>query len=59
MNMTLQEVMDTCPDWVMFCELKGIDEYAVNEGVGDVQVTLTTQEAHNLGIVVLSDWNQD
>lgn len=56
MLMTLQEVLDTCPDWDAFCELKGFSVYAVNEGGGDVTVSLTTQEAHKLGIVKLPDW---
>lgn len=56
MIMTLQEVMDTCTDWLEFCKLKGFSEWAVNEGGGEVQVSLTTQEAHDLGIVRLSEW---
>ncbi len=56
MIMTLQEIMDTCPDWLEFCKMKGISEYAVNEGGGHVKIGLTTQEAHDLGIVRLSEW---
>jgi hypothetical protein len=54
--MTLQEVLDTCPDWLKFCKMKGFDEYAVNEGGGHVEVNLSIQEAHKLGIVNLPDW---
>lgn len=56
MILTLQEVMDVCPDWQKFCDLRGINPYAVNEGGGDVQVSMTVQEAHKLGIVKLPDW---
>lgn len=56
MRMNLQEIMDTCKDWDNFCALKGFSVYAVNEGGGDVEVELTTQEAHELGIVRLPDW---
>jgi len=59
MIMTLQEIMDTCPDWLRFCEVKGFSEWAVNEGGGDVQVELTTLEAHDLGIVKMPDWKVD
>ena len=51
MQMTLQEVMDTCPDWIKFCDMKGIDEYAVNTGGGDCTVNLTLEEACKLKIV--------
>ena len=58
MIMTLQEVMDTCHDWLEFCQKKGFSEYSINEGGEDVQVILTTQEAHDLGIVRLSEWKR-
>lgn len=54
--MTLEEILDTTNNWEMFCEMKGFSEYAVNEGGGDIKVSLTTQEAHKLGIVKLPDW---
>ena len=56
MRMNLQEIMDTCNNWDEFCESKGFSVYAVNEGGGNVDVELTTQEAHKLGIVKLSVW---
>jgi hypothetical protein len=49
--MTLQEILDTCPDWLKFCEMKGFDEYAVNEGGGHIEVNLSVQEACKLGII--------
>ena len=54
MILTLQEISDTCPSWSRFCRLHGYNEFAVNEGGGDVQVSLTSQQAHHLGIVTLT-----
>jgi len=51
MQLTLQEVMDICPSWDDFCELKGFSPYAVNEGGGHVEVSLTLEEACNLKMV--------
>lgn len=56
MILTLQEVMDCCSSWERFCRLHGVSEWAVNEGGGDVKVSLTTHQAHHLGIVRLTDW---
>ena len=57
MIMTLQEIFSTCPDWDRFCRLHGFNEYAVNEGGGDVQVSLTISQAYHLGIVQqVPDW---
>lgn len=56
MILTLQEVMDTCKNWDLFCKLHGIGEYAVAEGYGDTTITLSTDQAHWLGIVVKIDW---
>lgn len=56
MRMSLQEVMDCTNNWLLFCELKGFSEYAVNEGGGDVEVDLSLQEAHKLGIIKLPEW---
>jgi hypothetical protein len=54
--MTLQEIMDTCPDWLKACNMLGFSEWAVNEGGGHIQVEITTQQAHQLGIVKLPSW---
>ena len=53
MRMTLQEIMDTAPDWLKACNMLGFSEWAVNEGGGHITVELTTQQAHQLGIVKL------
>ena len=56
MRMTLKEIIDTCQNWEAFCDMKGYDYSAVNEGGGHIEVELTTKEAHDLGIVKLPDW---
>ena len=48
---TLEEVLDKCNDWDLFCEEQGWSEWAVNEGGGDVQVTLTEDEAIKYGVL--------
>lgn len=59
MRMTLQEIMDTCPDWLDACKMFGFSEWAVNEGGGHVTVEITTQQAHQLRIVKLPEWKVD
>lgn len=62
MIMTLQEIMDTCSDWLAFCDMKGFSEFTVNEGGGYIQVELTIQEARELGIVTpqkITQWAVD
>lgn len=56
MILTLQEVKDTCHDWTEFCHLHGFSEWVVNEGGGDVEISLTDQQAHYLGILKLPSW---
>lgn len=55
MIMTLQEILETCNDWLQFCSDYGIDEYAVNEGGGDSLIDLTAREAARYGIVYVRD----
>lgn len=57
MILTLQEVLDTCPNWDKFCDLKGYDPYAVNEGGGHVNVNLDLYTAHILGIIKMTEYN--
>jgi len=45
---TLEEV---CNDWDLFCKEQGWSEWAVNEGGGDIQVTLTEEEAFKYGVL--------
>lgn len=49
--LTLEEVLDKCNDWEQFCNDKGWNEWAVNEGGGDIQVSLTEDEANKYGIL--------
>lgn len=57
MILTLQEIID-CGAWHKFCRLHGYSEWAVNEGSGDVQVSLTIHQAHHLGIVEMTEWKR-
>ncbi len=59
MQMTLQEIMDTTTNWNKFCDMKGFDVYAVNEGNGHVTVKLDLYEAHILGIITLRRYQAD
>ena len=38
-------------DWDTFCQEKGYSVYAVNEGGGDIDVTLTQEEAIRYGLL--------
>jgi len=51
MTMTLKEILDTCNDWDKFCDEQGWSVWAVNEGGGDVQVSLTIEEGRKYGIL--------
>ena len=48
---TLKEVLDNCSDWELFCEEKGWSEWAVADGGGDCEVTLTIEEAKRYGLI--------
>jgi len=48
---TLEEILNRCNNWDDFCEDKGYDNYAVNEGAGHIQVSLTESEAKKYGII--------
>jgi len=47
-----------CGAWDKFTRLHGVSEWAVNEGGGDVQVSLTVHQAHHLGIVEMAEWKR-
>ena len=55
MNITLQEISD-CGAWHRFCRLHGYSEWAINEGGGAVEVSLSIHQAHHLGIVTMAEW---
>lgn len=49
-TMTLSEVLDRCNDWDYFCEKEGWSEWCVNEGGGDITVSLTPEQCKEYGI---------
>ena len=57
MTLTYQEMMD-CGAWDKFTRLHGVSEWAVNEGGGNAQVSLTVHQAHHLGIVEMTEWKR-
>lgn len=50
-TLTLAEVLNRCRDWDYFCEQEGWSVWAVNEGGGDVSVTLTEEKLYEYGIL--------
>ena len=50
-SLTLSEILDRCNDWDEFCSDKGWSEWCVNEGGGDIEVTLTEEEAIKYGVI--------
>lgn len=49
-TLTLDEAARLC-DWNEFCRVAGFDEYARAEGGGDVEMTLTEEQARQLGLL--------
>ena len=47
----LSEILDKCLDWEKYCKDNGCSEWAVNEGFGEVEVTMTEEEARKYGII--------
>lgn len=52
--MTLRELLHR-GNWKTACSLLGINEWAVNEGRGSSEVTLTEEEAVKCGITFMMD----
>jgi len=50
-RITLEELLTRCLSWDTVCEKKGFSEWAVREGGGDIEVTLTEEEALEFGII--------
>lgn len=50
-TLTLEKVLDRCNDWEQFCDQEGWSEYAVNEGGGDIEVSLSEEKAIKYGII--------
>jgi hypothetical protein len=57
---TLREVLNNY-DWDKFCEMRGLNPYCINEGLadGDDEVTLTQEEAQELGIIKEESHNEE
>lgn len=49
--LTLEEVLDKCNDWEYFCDEEGWSVWAVNEGGGDVDISLTEEQCYKYGIL--------
>lgn len=48
---SLSEVLEKCNDWAEFCLKEGYSEWCVNEGGGDVEITLSLDKAKEYGII--------
>ncbi len=49
--LTLEEILDKCDDWDFFCEEEGWSVWAVNEGGGDISVSLSEDKAYKHGLL--------
>lgn len=49
--LTLSEMLDKCDDWEYFCDKEGYSVYAVNEGGGDIEISLTEKQAKKYGLI--------
>lgn len=47
----LSQILNNCYDWDKFCEEQGWSVWAVNEGGGDIEQTLTLKEAKSYGLL--------
>ena len=52
---TLSEILHNCKDWDSFCDEFGYDIYACKMGGGYIEVKLTPTQAHNHGLITLSE----
>lgn len=55
-SMTLEEVLNRCNDWDYFCAEEGWSVWAVNEGGGDIDVSLSEQQCYKYGILKRNDY---
>ena len=46
----LEEVLDRCSDWDKFCEKEGYSVWCVNEGGGDIEISLDIEQLKEYGI---------
>ena len=50
-TITLREILHSCNDWDDFCDKEGWSVWAVNEGGGDVETTISIDKAKEYGII--------
>lgn len=50
-SFTLQEILSNGNNWCEFCDEYGINEYAVNEGGGDVSIDVLISDAKRWGLI--------
>ena len=47
---TLAEVLSKCDDWEKYCNERGYDTWIAADGGGDIEDTLTEEEAFEYGL---------
>ena len=48
---TAKEILQS-GDWLKFCEMKGVGEYAINEGMDDnEEFSFSKEEAESIGLL--------
>jgi hypothetical protein len=55
-TMTLREVLKRCNDWDYFCEEEGWSIWCINEGGGDLNITLTEEKCYRYGILKKNEY---
>ena len=50
-SFTLEEILHSGNDWDGFCQKYGVNEYAVNEGGGDVEWPILVTDAQKYGLI--------
>ena len=51
LSLSLKEVLEQCSDWLYFCDEEGWDVYCVNEGGGDIEVSLSYEQSKKYGLI--------
>jgi hypothetical protein len=50
-TLDLSEILDRCNDWEEFCDEQGWSVWCVNEGGGDLEITMSEEEAIKYGLI--------
>ena len=48
---TYSELLNRCNDWILVCDELGLSEWVCNEGGGDIEVTLSEEQAKKYGLI--------